>query len=92
VPGIWPCLRDGPDGPLFELGPNPSPRHPPLTDDQIVRLLCEGSPFPRPSVEDAQGYRDELELDVHDSAARMSAVFCASIFHDWRDGTYAWRA
>ncbi len=28
---------------------------------------------------------------MHDSVPRMRAIFSASIFHEWRDGTYAWR-
>ena len=89
--GIWPCSYMGPAGPIFELGPAFGPEFPLLSDTQVARLLCEGCPFVRPSLELIPPHLDSLELDTHDSAARMRAILCASIFHEWREGTYAWR-
>ena len=89
--GVWPSWREGPDGPLVELGPALGPRYPLLTDVQIVRLLCEGCPFPRPHPDALATYLSEIELDVHDPAAQMRAILCADIFHEWRAGSYVWR-
>jgi hypothetical protein len=89
--GVWPHRHDTSDGPHFEVGPVLGPRFPLLTDDQLLRLLCEGCPFPRPSTENARAFLASIDPDVHNSAARMRAVFCASIFHEWREGTYLWR-
>jgi hypothetical protein len=38
----WSRLIDYPDGPMFELGPVLDAQHQLLTDDQCLRLLCEG--------------------------------------------------
>ena len=75
----------------MELGPALGPRYPLLTDVQIVRLLCEGCPFPRPHPDALATYLSEIELDVHDPAAQMRAILCADIFHEWRAGSYVWR-
>jgi hypothetical protein len=88
--GIWPRWIDGHSGPIFELGPALGPRYPLLTDPQIVRLLCEGCPFARPPVDLLGDFLAELELDEHDSAARMRAIFSAHIFFEWRDGAHDW--
>ena len=90
--GVWPHYAgSSPGGPLFELGPVFSPQFPLLTDDQLIRLLCEGCPFRRPTVEDARAALAAIEPDVHNSMARMRAILCASLFHEWRDSTYSWR-
>jgi hypothetical protein len=85
--GIWPYSYMGHTGPIFELGPAFGPEFPLLSDTQIARLLCEGCPFVRPSLVLIPPYLDDLELDTHDSAARMRAILCASNFHEWREGT-----
>ena len=88
--GVWPRLLDYSEGPLFELGPVLSAQHQLLTDDQCLRLLrrllCDGSPFRRPSEE---AFLDSIDLDTHNSPARMCAILLASLFHEWREGTYA---
>ena len=34
----------------------------------------------------------ELRLDVLRSDARMRAILCASLFHEWRESSYLWWA
>ncbi len=63
--GVWPRWREGPDGPLVELGPVLGPRYPLLTGVQILRLLCEGCPFQRSHTDAVETYLYEIELDVH---------------------------
>ena len=60
-----------PSGPMFELGPALDVRHPLLTDNQCIRLLCEGSPFNRAGVSQARDALADIELDLHNSLARM---------------------
>ena len=76
---------------MFELGPVLDARHPLMTDDQCIRLLCEGSPFNRAAEDNCRDGLDAVELDLHNSPARMRAILMASIFHEWREGTYVWR-
>jgi hypothetical protein len=86
--GVWPRLLELSTGPHFLLGPIPSAQHQLLTDAQLLRLLCEGCPFSRPEARVASDSLNSVELDRHDSAARMRAIFCASIFFEWREGEY----
>ena len=92
--GIWPHQHDrSPDaGPLWELGPVASAQYPLLTDDQILSLLCEGSPDLRPSAEVGRDILSGLGLDLHRPDARARAIHCAAIFAEWRDGTYDWQS
>ena len=90
--GIWPHRFDSDNGPRFHLGPIPCPQFPLLTDAQILALLCEGSPFFRPAVATGLAILANLRLDVHRSDARMRAILCASLFYEWREGSYIWRA
>ncbi len=83
--GVWPRLTEFPDGPKFKLGPTLDEQHPLLTDNQCIRLLCEGSPFNRAGVRQARYALEDIELDLHNSLARMQAIIIASIFHKWRD-------
>jgi hypothetical protein len=66
------------------FGPVLSAQHQLLTDAQLIRLLCEGRPFARPTAETASDVLNAIEFDRHDSAARMRAILCASIFFAWR--------
>jgi hypothetical protein len=86
--GVWPRLLELPSGPRFLLGPIPSAQHQLLTDAQLIRLLCVGCPFARPKARVASDFLNSVELDRHDSAARMRAILCASIFFEWREGEY----
>lgn len=86
--GVWPRLLELPSGPCFLLGPILSAEHQLLTDAELIRLLCEGCPFNRPEARVASVYLNTVELDRHDSAARMRAILCASIFFEWREGEY----
>ena len=90
-PGVWPRLIEYERQVMFELGPVLDARHPLLTDDQCIRLLCEGSPFNRGGGDHCRDALERIELDLHNSPARMRTILLASIFHEWRDGTYAWR-
>jgi hypothetical protein len=86
--GVWPRLLELPSGPHFLLGPIPSAQQQLLTDAQLVNLLCAGCPFTRPEARVASDSLSSVELDRHDSAARMRAILCASIFFEWREGEY----
>jgi hypothetical protein len=86
--GIWPHLQALQSGHRFLLGPVPSAQHQLLTDAQLIRLLCEGCPFARPTARRARVDLHSIELDRHDSAARMRAILCASIFCEWREAEY----
>jgi hypothetical protein len=90
-PGVWPRLTEYEDRVMFELGPVLDARHPLLTNDQCIRLLCEGSLFNRAGEYRCRDALEEIELDLHNSPARMRTILPASIFHEWRDGTYVWR-
>jgi len=90
-PGVWPRLIEYERQVMFELGPVLDARHPLLTDDQCIRLLCEGSPFNRGGGSQCRDALERIELDLHNSPARMRTILLASIFHEWRDGSYAWR-
>ena len=90
-PGVWPRLIEYERQVMFELGPVLDARHPLLTNEQCIRLLCEGSPFNRGGEDRCRAALEEVELDLHNSPARMRTILMASIFHEWRDGTYAWR-
>ena len=85
--GIWPRASDSVYGMRLELGPPPSEQYPLLTDDQCIRLLNEGCPFLRPSEERARVKLDEIDLDAHDSPARMRTVMLAQLFFEWREST-----
>ena len=86
---MWPRWVEHPGRPIFELGPVLGPRFPLLTDAQIIGLLCEGCPFDRPAADDLVRWQQDVDLDVHDSHARMRAILSASIFYEWRHGTHA---
>jgi hypothetical protein len=79
--GVWPHLRDTNAGMFFQLGPVASDRSPLLSDAQLLGLVCEGSPEPRPSIDEALR---RLHLDVDDPAALQRARHAALIFARWR--------
>jgi hypothetical protein len=79
--GIWPHMRNSRSGTAVLLGLMPSERFPLLSDAQLLGLLCEGSPEPRPAIADALRY---FRLDAIDPAARARQV--ALIFSEWRLG------
>jgi hypothetical protein len=81
--GVWPHLRDTNAGMVFQLGPVASDRSPLLSDAQLLGLVCEGSPEPRPSIDEALR---RLHLDVDDPAALQRARHAALIFAQWRLG------
>jgi hypothetical protein len=83
-PGVWPRLIEYERQVMFELWPVLDARHPLLTNDQCIRLLCEGSPFNRAGEDRCRDALAVIELDLHNSPAMMRTILLASIFHEWR--------
>ena len=76
---------------MWERGPVASSQYPLLTDDQVLSLLCEGSPDLLPSAEVSRDILSGLDLDLHLPDARARAIHCSAIFAEWWDGTYEWQ-
>jgi hypothetical protein len=75
--GEKPHMRNTRSATAVLFGPAPSERFPLLSDAQLLGLLCEGSPEPRPSIADALQY---LRLDAIDPASLQRAQQVALIF------------
>ena len=80
--GIWPVMKD--DGVRMTLGPSASGQFPMLSDAQILGLLCEGSPEPRPTVEAGLAGLAALRLDADDPATLQRARDIALLFVETR--------